>query len=56
MLKTGWSLGYRIGYARAHKPTVTFARDAADSRPSGSAKQGDEPYFRRGNPVAGDLK
>jgi hypothetical protein len=47
-------LGYRVGYVRAGKPTVIFARDAADSRPSGTAKQGYEPYFTRGNPIGGD--
>jgi hypothetical protein len=51
-----YSLGYRLGYSRASKPTVILARDVADSRPSGSAKQVYEPYFTRGNPVVGDLK
>jgi len=55
-LAGAFSLGYRAGYARASKPTVVFARDVADGRPSGSAKQGHEPYFTRGNPVTGDLK
>ena len=55
-LAGAFSLGYRLGYSRASKPTVILDRDVADSRPSGSAKQGYEPYFTRGNPVAGDLK
>lgn len=50
----GFMLGYRVGYVRASKPAVIFARDAADSRPSGTANEGYEPYFTRGNPISRD--
>jgi hypothetical protein len=52
-LLAAFGLGYRSGYTMASKRTVILARDSADGRPLGSAKQGYEPYFTRGNPISG---
>jgi hypothetical protein len=49
-LGAAFSLGYRVGYNRASKRVVIFERDTADTRASGTAQAGYEPYFNKANP------
>ena len=48
-LWAAFGLGYRTGYNQASKRVVIFERDTADTRASGTAKAGYEPYFNKAN-------
>ena len=50
-LLAAFGLGYRTGYNQASKRVVILGRDTTDTRASGTAQAGNEPYFNRSSPL-----